>query len=73
MTQVGKPEQTIGFQSFRMRIFEVRGYCPYYEKSTFHVFEISEAHFLRLRSKAFSPACPFRFPNFLYTASEEEG
>src|SRR4030042_1110446 len=47
MTQVGKPEQTIGFQSFRMRIFEVRGYCPYYEKSTFHVVRTITPNYMK--------------------------
>jgi len=37
-----------GRQSFRMRIFEVKGHCPCYEKSTFHMFEISEPHCLKV-------------------------
>jgi hypothetical protein len=55
-------EQTVEFQSFRMRTFEVRGKGPCLLKGNSFMFLKSlNVMVQRFRSKAFSPACLFRF------------
>ncbi len=55
-------EQTVEFQSFRMRTFMVKGNSPCSRKgNSFMVLKPQNRIVQRCRSKAFSPACLFRF------------
>ena len=55
-------EQTAEFQSFRMRTFEVKGNGPCLWKDySFMALKRVNVIVQRSRSKAFSPACLFRF------------
>jgi len=55
-------EQTVEFQSFRMRTFEVRGNGPCLWKGySFMALKRVNVIVQRFRSKAFSPVCLFRF------------
>jgi len=55
-------EQTAEFQSFRMRTFEVKGngHCLW-KGNSFMALKLLNVIVQRFRSKAFSPACLFRF------------
>jgi hypothetical protein len=55
-------EQTVEFQSFRMRTFEMRGNSPcLWKGNSFMALRPQNVIVQRFRSKAFSPACLFRF------------
>jgi len=55
-------EQTVEFQSFRMRTFMLKGKSPCsWKGNSFMVLEPQNLIVQRCRSKAFSPACLFRF------------
>ena len=66
--------QTAEFQSFRMCTFKVRGHCPCHRKvNSFRVLKSLSLTVRRLRSKAFSLVCLFRFgeiPAFIPVATE---
>ena len=56
-------EQTVEFQSFRMRTFEARGNGPcLWKGNPFIALKRLNVIVQRFRSKAFSLACLFRFP-----------
>jgi hypothetical protein len=60
--EVLKTGQSAGFQSLRMRTFKVMGYCSLNRKTNFfRVLNPQNVIIKRLRSKAFSPSCLFRF------------
>lgn len=56
-----KPGQTAGFQSFRIRTFNLRGNCRRHKKVN-SIMTLNPLSFAgkRLRPKAFSPVCPSR-------------
>jgi hypothetical protein len=51
-----KTGQTAGFQSFRMRMFKVRGYCRYHkEVNSFNGIEVPESHGSKLSHPSVCP------------------
>jgi hypothetical protein len=57
-----RTEQTVEFQSFRMRTFNVKGNCScLWKGKSFMALKPLNGIVQRFRSKAFSPACLFRF------------
>jgi len=60
-----KTEQPAGFQGFRMRTFRLEVTVVVTESQLFHKLEAPILIVERLRPKAFSPVCLYRFLEYL--------